>query len=73
MLTMTASGSVSDYENTTSLQISIATLAGVDASVAPFLIPTLALAQPYITMALALNSNLSPNHRPSASQSPPHP
>ena len=46
---MTASGSVSDYENTTSLLFSIATLAGVDASVAPLLIPTLALAQPYIT------------------------
>jgi hypothetical protein len=32
---MTASGSVSDYEDSTSLQIAIATLAGIDASVAP--------------------------------------
>ena len=32
---MTTSGSVSDYEDTTSLQIAIATLAGIDASVWP--------------------------------------
>ena len=67
MLTITASGSVSDYANTSSLRHTIANAAGVDASlvtisVAPAsVIITATIAVPATTTAAAVQSTVSSN------------
>ena len=57
VLTMTASGSVSDYADTTSLQSSIASAAGVDASAVTV---TLAAASVLITATIAVPASTTP-------------
>ena len=65
MLTLTASGSVSDYTDTSSLQQSVATAAGVDMSLvtinvaAASVIITATIAVPASTTAAALQASLS--------------
>lgn len=65
MLTLTASGSVSDYSDTTSLQQSVATAAGVDRSLvaisvaADSVIITATIAVPASTTAAALQASLA--------------
>ena len=65
MLTLTASGSVSDYSDTSSLQQSVATAAGVDMSLvtinvaAASVIITATIAVPASTTAAALQASLS--------------
>ena len=65
VLTMTASGSVSDYADTTALVSSIATLAGVDASLvtitvaAGSVVITVTIATPTTTSASAVQSALT--------------
>ena len=65
MLTLTASGTVSDYADTSALQSSIATVAGVDASVvtinvaAASVIITATIAVPTATTAAAVQTSLA--------------
>ena len=65
MLTLTAAGSVSDYEDTSSLQQNVATAAGVDTSLvtievsAASVIITATIAVPASTTAAAVQTSLS--------------
>ena len=67
MLTLTASGSISDYSDTSSLQQSVATAAGIDKSLvtisvaAASVIITASIAVPASTTATAVQTSLSSN------------